>query len=146
MKAMMGQKDITKESRSSQFTPIPGHTEEIVKITLDAAYQVHTTLGPGLLESVYEACMVYELNLRKINVKTQLSLPVIYIEITVDSGYRLDIFVDDCVIVEIKSSDAINPVHCAQLLTYLKLTNIRLGLLLNFNVVHLRDGIKRIIN
>jgi GxxExxY protein len=85
---MMGQKDITKESRSSQFTPIPGHTEEIVKITLDAAYQVHTTLGPGLLESVYEACMVYELNLRKINVKTQLSLPVIYKGITVDSGYR----------------------------------------------------------
>jgi GxxExxY protein len=145
----MGQKDIkdlNKQDKNLRFNPIPNHTEEIVKTILEAAYQVHTALGPGLLESVYEACMVHELNLRKISSISQLTLPVIYKGITVDSGYRLDIVVDDCVIVEIKSSEAINPVHSAQLLTYLKLTNKRLGLLLNFNVIHLRDGIKRIIN
>ena len=139
-------KDVKAINRESMFTPIPSHTEEIVKEILDAAFQVHTTLGPGLLESVYETCMVHELNLRKIEVKTQLSLPAIYKGISVESGFRLDMLVDDCVIVEIKSSEGINPVHYSQLLTYLKLTNKRLGLLLNFNVVHLRDGIKRIIN
>lgn len=128
------------------FEIIPPHTDEIAKAILDSAYQVHTILGPGLLETVYEACMVHQLNLRKIIVKSQITLPVIYKGIEVDSGYRLDMIVDDCIIVEIKSTDGINPVHCSQLLTYLKLTNKRLGLLLNFNVVHMRDGIKRIIN
>ncbi len=138
--------NINRDNKKIRFDPISKDTEEIAKIILDAAYQVHTALGPGLLESVYEACLVYELRLKNIKVKSQLSLPVIYKGIEVDSGYRLDILVEDCVIVEIKSSDIITPVHCAQLLTYLKLTNIRLGLLLNFNVVHLRNGIKRIIN
>lgn len=130
----------------NKYSPIPTHTEEIGRSILDAAYQIHTTLGPGLLESVYEACMVHELILQKIPVKSQHSLPVLYKGIKVDSGYRLDMLVDDCVIVEIKSTEHINPIHYAQLLTYLKLTNKRLGLLLNFNVLHLRDGIKRIIN
>ena len=143
---LMDAKNIKNEDKKVRFEPISSHTEEIVKTILDSAYQVHTALGPGLLESVYEACMVHELNLRNINVKSQITLPVIYKGMKVDSGYRLDILVEDCVIVEIKSSDIISPVHCAQLLTYLKLTNIRLGLLLNFNVIHLRDGIKRIIN
>jgi GxxExxY protein len=120
--------------------------EDIAKIILDAAYQVHTTLGPGLLESVYEACMIHELKLRNIDFEAQITLPVMYKGIKVDSGYRLDLLVDDCIIVEIKSSEIANPVHSAQLLTYLRLTNKRLGLLLNFNVIHLRDGIKRIIN
>jgi GxxExxY protein len=139
-------KDNRTYNKKLQFNPVPSHTEEIAKAVLDAAYQVHTTLGPGLLESVYESCLLHELNLRKIDVKTQIVLPVIYKGINVDSGYRLDMLVDDCVIVEIKSTEIINPVHCAQLLTYLRLTNKRLGLLLNFNVIHLRDGIKRIIN
>ena len=134
------------ESKKMQFPPIPEHTEEIAKVILDAAYSVHSALGPGLLESVYEACLVHELNLRKIIVQTQIILPVIYKGMNVDSGYRLDMLVDDCIIVEIKASEGINPVHCSQLLTYLKLTGKRLGLLLNFNVVHMRDGIKRIIN
>ncbi len=134
------------EKKKLQFDTIPAHTEEIAKMVIDAAYQVHTALGAGLLESVYETCMAYELNLRKILVKTQLVLPVVYKGIEVEAGYRLDMLVDDCVIVEIKSSEGINPVHCSQLLTYLKLTHKRLGLLLNFNVIHLRDGIKRIIN
>ncbi len=90
--------------------------------------------------------MAHEVNLRKISFESQLILPVIYKRVEVDPGYRSDMLVDDCVIVEIKSTDGINPVHCAQLLTYLKLTNKRLGLLLNFNTIHLRDGIKRVIN
>jgi GxxExxY protein len=139
-------KKINNSNKKLRFDPVPSHTEEIVKIIIDAAYQVHTTLGPGLLESVYEVCLVHELRLKNIQVKSQLTLPVIYKGIEVDSGFRLDLLVEDCVIVEIKSSDSITPVHCAQLLTYLKLTNKRLGLLMNFNVVHLRDGIKRIIN
>ena len=134
------------ENKKLKFPPIPVHTEEIAKVILDAAYSVHSTLVPGLLESVYETCLVHELNLRKIKVQTQIILPVIYKGMNVDSGYRLDMLVDDCVIVEIKATEGINPVHCSQLLTYLKLTNTRLGLLLNFNVVHMRDGIKRIIN
>jgi GxxExxY protein len=138
--------NIKNDDKKLQFDPIPSRTEEIAKIVLDAAYQVHTALGPGLLESVYEVCLVHELRLRKILVKSQLTLPIVYKGIEVDSGYRLDILVEDCMIVEIKSSDMITPVHCAQLFTYLKLTSMRLGLLLNFNVVHLRDGIKRIIN
>ncbi len=133
-------------SKKMEFDPIPQHTEDIAKIILDAAYQVHSALGPGLLESVYETCMVYELNYRNIDVKSQVILPVFYKGIEIESGYRLDMLVDECIVVEIKSSDGINPVHCSQLLTYLKLTNKRLGLLLNFNVIHLRDGIKRIIN
>jgi GxxExxY protein len=129
-----------------QYSPIDQKTEEIGKSILDAAYQVHSALGPGLLESVYESCLIHELNLRNISTKSQVSLPVVYKGITVDSGYRLDILVEDYVIVEIKSSEGMNPVHAAQLLTYLKLTGKRLGLLLNFNVIHLRDGIKRVIN
>jgi GxxExxY protein len=132
--------------KKSQFDPIPTRTEEIVKIIIDSAYQVHTTLGPGLLESVYETCLAHELSLRKIAVKSQIVLPIFYKGIEVDSAYRLDMLVDDCVIVEIKSSDRINPVHCSPLLTYLKLTEKRLGLLLNFNVVHMREGIRRMIN
>jgi GxxExxY protein len=135
-----------RELKNNQFSPISPHTEEVAKSILDGAYQIHTILGPGLLESVYEACLIRELNLRKIKVQSQLSLPVIYKGIKVDSGYRVDMLVDDCVIVEIKSTENISPVHCAQLLTYLRLTKIRLGLVLNFNVLHLRDGIKRIIN
>ncbi len=138
--------DIKKEEKKIQFIPIPSHTEEVAKNILDAAYQVHTELDPGLLESVYEACMVHELGLRNIDVKSQITLPVVYKGMKVDSGFRLDILVDGCVIVEIKSSEIISPVFKAQLLTYLRLTNIRLGLLINFNVIHLRDGIKRIIN
>src|SRR4030042_3830695 len=139
----MEPKDATKinqENKKFQFDPISSNTEEIAKIILDSAYQVHTALGPGLLVSVYEACLVYELRLKNIKVRPQLSLPGMYKGIEVGSGYCIDILVEDCIIVEIKSSAIITPVHCAQLLTYLKLSNMRLGLLLNFNVVHLRNG------
>ncbi len=126
--------------------PIPNHTESVAKTILDAAFQVHTALGPGMLESVYETCMIHELGLRSTEVKSQVILPVIYKGVMVESGFRLDLLVDGCVIVEIKSTEIMSPVYPAQLLTYLRLANIRLGLLINFNVVHLRDGIKRIIN
>jgi len=132
--------------KKSPIDPIPVHTEDIAKAILDSAFQIHTALGPGLLESVYAACMVHELKLRGITVKSQVTLPVIYKGMKVDSGFRLDLLVDDSVVVEIKSTEDISAVYRAQLLTYLRLSNIRLGLLINFNVVHLRDGIKRIIN
>lgn len=133
-------------NKNTQYEPIPVHVEEIAKNILDAAFQVHSALGPGLLESVYETCMLHELNLRNIAVRSHVSLPVTYKGITVDAGYRLDLLVYDCVVVELKSVEAMNPVYYAQLLTYIKLVNKRLGLLINFNAVHLCDGIKRIIS
>lgn len=132
--------------KRSRINPIPVRTEEIAKAILDSAYQVHTALGTGLLESVYEACLLHELKIRGINVKSQVTLPVIYKGMKVDSGFRLDLLVDGSVVVEIKSAEGISPVYSAQLLTYLRLSNIHLGFLINFNVIHLRDGIKRIIN
>lgn len=139
-------KDLNKENRKLRFTPLPNATEEITKTILDSADQVHTALGPGLLESVYEACLMRELELRNISVAPQVILPVIYKGMKVDSGYRIDLIVENCVVVEIKSSENVSPVHYSQLLTYIKLAHIRLGLLLNFNVIHLRNGIKRVIN
>lgn len=132
--------------QKSKQTQLPIHTEEVAKTILDSAFQIHTALGPGLLESVYEACMIHELKLRGLEVKSQITLPVIYKGMKVDSGFRLDLLVEDCVVVEIKSTDLLSAVHTAQLLTYLRLSKIRLGLLMNFNVAHLRSGIKRIIN
>lgn len=115
-------------------------------MVLDAAYKVHTALGPGLLESVYESCLVYELKSTGLKVDTQLSLPIIYKEIIVDSGFRLDLLVENCVIVEIKAVENMIPLYQAQLLTYLKLTKTRIGLLINFNTIHLRNGIRRMVN
>ncbi len=112
---------------------------------IDAAYQVHSTLGPGLLESVYETCLCYELDKRGIPFQKQVSLPVIYDNITLEAGLRLDILVDKKVIVELKAVEKLTNVHQAQLLTYLKLTNSRLGLLINFNTARIKDGIKRVI-
>lgn len=127
------------------FKPIPQRTEEIAKYVLDAAFKVHTALGPGLLESVYETCLAHELRGKGLKLEAQIALPIIYDGITVESGLRLDLFVEKCVIVEIKAVEFVNPIHNAQLLTYLKLASVRLGLLINFNVVHLRDGIVRLV-
>ena len=122
---------------------------DVNKITgeiIDASMKVHTTLGPGLLESAYEACLLHELRKREISVKSQVGLPVHYDGMKIDAGYRLDILVDDSVIVELKAVESILPIHEAQLLSYLKLSGKRFGLLINFNVVHLKDGIKRMAN
>jgi GxxExxY protein len=113
---------------------------------VDAAMKVHTALGPGLLESAYEGCLAYELRKRGLKVAPQVGLPVVYEGVNIDVGYRIDLLVEDLVIVELKSVDKIAPIHEAQLLTYLKLSGKRLGLLMNFNVLHLRDGIKRMVN
>jgi GxxExxY protein len=107
------------------------------------AYAVHSELGPGLLESTYETCLEYELLNSGCKVERQKVLPVIYKDIKLDAGYRIDLLVEDCIIIEIKSVDAINPIFEAQLLTYLKLAGIKLGLLINFNVTDLKKGLMR---
>ena len=122
---------------------------EINQVTsqiIDAAMKVHTALGPGLLESAYEACMAYELRKRGIEVKTQLELPVNYDGVQIDVGYRIDMLVSNLVIVELKSVVDVIPLHKAQVLSYLRLGKKKVGLLLNFNVEHMKDGITRIVN
>jgi GxxExxY protein len=115
------------------------------KAILGAAIEVHKALGPGLLESVYEHCLAYEFTARGISFEQQKALPVVYKNVQLEMGYRLDFLVDGLVVVELKTVDEILPIHHAQLITYLKLTHCRLGLLLNFNVVRLKEGgIKRI--
>ena len=121
------------------------HDDEISGAVVDAAMKVHSALGPGLLENVYEACLRHELESRGLTVEHQVPVPVRYGGITVDGGYRLDLLVEDRVVVELKSVRAIEAIHRAQLLTYLKLSGRRLGLLINFNVVHLKTGIKRMV-
>jgi GxxExxY protein len=111
-----------------------------------AAFKVHTALGPGLLESVYEVALSHELRTIGLEVKNQVGIPFVYAEIRFDIGFRLDMIVNDKVIIEIKSVETLNDVHHKQLLTYLKLTNRRLGLLINFNIVSLKYGIVRIVN
>lgn len=113
---------------------------------IDAAMKVHTALGPGLLESAYEGCLLHELRKRGLKVLSQVILPVVYDDITIDVGYRFDLLVEDCVMVELKAIDKLAPIHEAQLLTYLKLSGVKVGLLINFNVLHLKDGLKRMVN
>lgn len=111
-----------------------------------AAIEVHRRLGPGLLESAYEACLVYELQKRGRRALSQVGLPVIYDEVKLDIGYRIDILVEDAVIIELKAVEKVIPLHEAQLISYLKLSGKKVGLLLNFNVTRLKDGITRLAN
>jgi len=113
---------------------------------IGCAIEVHKTLGPGLLESAYEECLFYELMESGLKVERQKPLPVVYKEVKLEAGYRVDLLVENLVVVELKSVDALNDVHTAQVLTYLKLSGCKLGLLINFNVSRLRDGIKRLKN
>ncbi len=113
---------------------------------LDTAFLVHTALGPGLLESAYEHCLCYELDKHNVQVRRQVQLPVVYGEIEIDAGYQIDMLVENRIIVEIKAVDRLLPIHEAQLLTYLKLANKQIGLLINFNVRSLKNGIKRMIH
>jgi len=119
---------------------------QITEAVIGAAVNVHRALGPGLLESAYEACLVFELAERGLKVEQQKSLPVVYREVKLDCGYRLDILVEKAVIVEVKSIDHIAPIHKAQLLSYLKLSGCKVGLLVNFNVKVLKDGVVRVVN
>ena len=113
---------------------------------IQAAMKVHTALGPGLLESAYEACLEYELSKMGLKVERQKPLPIIYEEVHLECGYRIDLLVEDTVIVELKAVEALAPIHHAQLLSYLRLASKKLGLLINFHTEHLRDGIARKIN
>lgn len=120
--------------------------DKIATIIVQAAYNVHIQLGPGLLESAYEACLVFELIDLGLKVSSQVNLPLKYRGVYLECGYRIDILVEEKVIIEIKSVNELNNVHLAQTLTYLKLTNCKLGILINFNVARVKDGIKRVIN
>jgi len=119
---------------------------QIAAAVVDAAYKIHTTLGPGLLESVYEATLDYELKKRGLHVAQQVALPVYYEEVKLNIGFRIDLLINDKVIIEIKSVEALSPIHRKQLETYLRLTDLRLGLLINFNVELIKHGIQRVVN
>lgn len=118
----------------------------ITESIIGAAMEVHRALGPGLLESAYEACLAFELAQRGLKVERQKPLPVIYREIRLDCGYRLDLLIEGVVIVEVKAVDHLMPIHQAQLLSYLKLSDCKVGLLINFHVKVLKDGLRRVVN
>jgi GxxExxY protein len=120
--------------------------DEIAADVVDAAFKVHQELGPGLLESAYEACLAHELTKRGLTVEKQKAQPIFYDGITIDVGYRMDLLVNDCVVIELKAVEQIIPIHQAQLMTYLKLSNKPLGFLINFNTTYFKSSIKRIAN
>ena len=132
-------------NRKHPHDPIPEATDQVASEVVDAAYTVHKALGPGLLESVYEVCLVHELTKRGISAKRQVSLPVCYDGVRLDAGLRLDLLVEDSVVAELKAVDKLLPVHKAQVITYLKLSGHRLGLLINFNVPIIKSGIQRVV-
>jgi GxxExxY protein len=127
----------------SRPLPIPPETEKYAAVVVDSALRVHSALGPGLLESVYEACLAHELSKRGIPIQRQVILPVIYDGIMIESGLRIDLIAGDAVVVEVKTVERLLPVFEAQILTYLKMSGMRLGLLINFNVPLIREGIRR---
>jgi GxxExxY protein len=122
------------------------YLNQVTEKIIGAAIEIHKTLGPGLLESAYEECLCYELSRAGLHFQRQVDLPVLYKEVRLDCGYRLDLIVEDAVIVELKTVECLLPIHEAQLLTYLKMKNLRVGLLINFNVPVLKEGIKRMVN
>ena len=129
----------------SDFAPIPDELEHLAKIAVNAAFRVHSELGPGLLESVYETCLMYEFAKAGISAERQLPAPVHYDGHILDAALKLDILVAGQLILELKAVDQLAPIHTAQVMTYLKLTDRRLGLLINFNVPLIKNGVKRII-
>jgi GxxExxY protein len=124
---------------------IPAEIEKIATETIDAAYKVHTSIGPGLLESAYEACLIYELKKRGFIVESQVMLPITYDGMIINNSYRIDLLIDHCLIVELKVVEEIIPIHISQVLTYLRFSDQKLGLIINFNTRLIKDGIKRVI-
>jgi GxxExxY protein len=118
----------------------------ITEAIIGGAIQVHRVLGPGLLESAYEACLAFELKKRGLRIEQQKPLPLVYDQVKLDCGYRIDLVVEGAVVVEVKSVDAVAPIHEAQVISYLKPSGCKVGLLINFNVLQLKDGIRRFIN
>jgi GxxExxY protein len=136
----------TKTPRFGEnFSPVSPETDRLAREVVNAAFKVHSTLGPGLLESVYEICLAHELKKRGLKIQTQVAFPIIYDEVRLDAGLRIDLVVENQLIVEIKAVETMQPVFEAQILTYLKLTKLRLGFLINFNVSKIKDGIRRIV-
>ncbi len=127
------------------FEPIPEDLEEIGRLVVDSAYTVHKNLGPGLLEKVYETCFCHELKKRGLNYQRQVDIPIVYDGLTFDEGLRLDVLVEESIICELKAVDLVNPVWEAQILSHLKLTELRLGYLINFNVPLMKKGIRRFV-
>ncbi|PWN67028.1 GxxExxY protein [Chryseobacterium phosphatilyticum] len=119
---------------------------DISKIVYEAGYLVHKTLGPGLLESAYEECMFYELSKQGLFIEKQKPMPLIYNEVKLNAGYRLDFLIEKKFVLEIKSTESLNDIHLAQILTYLRLSNCKLGMLVNFNTIQFKNGVKRVIN
>lgn len=136
----------TAESAESAEMTKEESLNRITESIIGASIEVHRALGPGLLESAYEACLTFELVQRGLKLEQQKHLPVIYQEVKLDCGYRLDLLVEEAVIVEIKAVDRLAPIHKAQLLSYLRLSGCKVGLLINFNVKVLKDGIRRVVN
>lgn len=126
------------------MTDLPDHINQLSRQIFDAAVHVHTILGPGLLEKTYEECLFFTLQKRGLKVQKQLALPIIFEELIVEDAYRIDILVEDMIILELKSCETITSLHMAQLFTYLKLTEKPLGMILNFNTKLMKDGIKRV--
>ena len=136
---------IKGKAEGMPFDRIPDKVEMVGKCILDSAFKVHSALGPGLLESAYEACLAYEIMENHLQVQTQISLPISYQKITIEAGYRIDMLVENCVIVELKAVERLIPLYEAQILTYMKLSSIRLGYILNFNTTRLKYGIRRLV-
>ena len=122
------------------------HENQIADGIVDAAFRVHRHFGPGLLESAYEACLAHELLSMGFNVEKQVALPLVYQDVKLDAGYRLDLWVERMVIIEVKAVDELHPVHMAQMITYLKLTGNRLGMIINFHSTLLKNGMRRVVN
>jgi GxxExxY protein len=131
--------------QANNYLPVPEYVEELARQVIDAAFKVHNNLGPGLLEKVYEACFCYELQKKGLNFRRQVDIPITYDNLVFNEGLRLDVIVEDSIICELKALETVNPVWKAQLLSHLKLTGVRLGFLINFNVTRIKDGITRII-
>jgi GxxExxY protein len=129
-----------------KFKPIPESIEKIGKLIVDSAYTVHYNLGPGLLEKIYEVCFCHELAKRGLNYQRQVNIPIVYDNLEFNEGLRLDVIVEDCIICELKAIEIVNPVWEAQIISHLKLTEKRLGYLINFNVPKIKDGIRRFVN
>jgi GxxExxY protein len=140
----MGEMMKSNDSLRKPPVAIPQDVERVASRVVDAAYHVHVALGPGLLESVYEACLAYELTKRGLKAKRQVELPVRYDGQQIDASLRIDLLVEDCLIVELKAVESLLPVHRAQVITYLRLSGLRLALLMNFNVTLIKTGIKRV--
>ena len=130
----------------SQYEPVPERTEQAACVVVDAAYRVHSTLGPGLLESVYEVVLAYELEQRGLYVKRQVPIPIRYKDMTFDEAFRADLMVEEKLIVELKSVEQVSEAHKKQVQTYLRLTGCKLGLLLNFGEALMKRGITRVVN